>query len=147
MKIGSIATITWDKSGPNELVLLTPAGFTDGTIEFPWEQDVQSNPRTRMTDLEGFARGNINSGFSFTTIDEHGLAQVAAHEFMFDRMLALNARVFLRATLTVEISGGKTYALSNAIIQRAPCRLVERAMPVRTTTSWQIFGGTWSEVI
>jgi len=137
-------TVTWDPEGADELTLVAAGGFTDDELTLPWEQRTDANPRLRAVDMRNFARGSINGGISFTSLDSHA-DQVTAREFMFDRMILLAGLAFKKSVLRIEIAGGRTFELSEAIIRSAPTRIVPRALPVRTATTWAITGGTWSE--
>lgn len=146
MKIESIWNITWDLGGAKALPILAVGDFTEEEITFPWAQQVDDNPRLRAPGLQVFGRGNVNGGMSFTTRRKHD-GQLEAREWIFDHMLRLNDRLFLSSTLTVSMAGSsRVFSLADAVIQAAPTRIMERVLPITTSTNWSITGSIWTQL-
>jgi hypothetical protein len=114
-KLKSRWTVTFDKDGPNELVLCGAGAFLADVIGVGGEQVVEDADYIEAEDSEPLALGNVKRPQSLTVHQAHADRE-AALEWCFAQDLLMP--VGIRAALTVEIEDGATYVYSPCAIAR-----------------------------
>lgn len=114
-KLKSRWTVTFDKGGPNELVLCGAGMFLADVIGVGGEQVVEDADYIEADSSEPLALGNVKRPQMLTVHKAHADRE-AALEWCFSQDLLMPVGV--RSTLTVEIEDGATYVYSPCAIAR-----------------------------
>jgi hypothetical protein len=114
--VKSVFTITFDKDGPHEVVLITAGEL----MEEHWKgldahQETEAGDYIEADDSEPMARGHTKRTVEFTAHKTHATAEDAL-EYCFSADLAITDNY--RASLTVARPGGATYTLANCVFKR-----------------------------
>ncbi|WP_193214926.1 hypothetical protein [Luteolibacter marinus] len=133
--VKSIWTVTFDKGGANELVLVEPDLLLEDELAGLGAQQVtEDGDYVDADDSEPLGYGKTKRNLSITVYREH-VSAAAAREYVLSSDLAVP--VNLRATLTIEITGGATYTLANSVFQS--WRTVPRRIGVhQTATTYEL---------
>jgi len=134
--------ITYDPSG-TPLVLVDFGQLTAEELEIPWAQLVQDSNRTRAANKKYYGRGNVARGLVISAFKDHA-DDATARNWMLIYSISLPALV--TKTLKIEVKGGASFLIDEAVIQSAPSRRVVGAPVARTITTYTITGGGLSVI-
>lgn len=107
--------VTFDKGGPNELVILALGEFLESEIaEIGGEQSVEVVEFIESDDAEPMPNGNVQRTWGCTVFRKHA-SHIEAREYVHE--LDLSIPIGVQAPLTVEITGGATYVYGIAVFR------------------------------
>jgi hypothetical protein len=114
-KVKSRWTVTFDKDGPDELVLCSAGDFIANVLAFGGEQVVEDGDYIEADESEPLAFGNVKRPQKLIVHKEHADRETAL-EWCLEQDTAIPVNI--TAPLTVEIQGGDTYVYATCAIQR-----------------------------
>lgn len=135
-------TIIHDPAGTSPVTLVTTGDWLDDEIGLPWQQQTGRSLPKGADAARMFGRKAVATTLRITVFKTH-----ASHAAAREWLLELAASTPLHAAdLTIAVNGGKTYALSDAVITGGEPRMVPGVGEIRTMAAYQIEGGIFSEV-
>ena len=119
----SVVLVTYEATGPNgeKDHLADLVGLQGG-------QSVQPAPAVGAASQDRFARGNETHTLEFTRVRKYGSAVLALQAMVVDRAPTAASRA--KADATIEVEGGDTYTLADAVIESWGGRLMEDGLSV-----------------
>ena len=135
-------TIIHDPDGASPKTLVAIGDFLDDEMGLPWQQQTGKSLPKGADAGRIFGRKAVTTTLRFAVFKTH-----ASHAAAREWLLELAANTPLHAEdLTIAVNGGKTYALSDAVIGSGEPRMVPGIGEIRTMAAYNIEGGIFSEV-
>lgn len=135
--------ITYDLGGGSEYQLLNWGDEIDDEISFPGQQSVDTGKPIGGAAAVKFGRGQIETQFSFAKWKTHA-DQATARNWLMELAAAIPTGV--SKNLRVDVYGGSSYLLNNAVIVSWDPRMVPGSGAWRTWTKFQIEGGKFAVI-
>jgi hypothetical protein len=127
--------------GTAGLVIVTHGQRIAGELPAPWRQRTEEVPTLRNASMGHFARRNVSAGLSIGVYDNHA-DDAAARNWIAALHGRLMAYAGMTSTVRLEIAGGETYVITQAVIEEVTPVMVVAGQP-RTLTQWRLKTGPW----
>jgi hypothetical protein len=135
-------TIIHDPEGASPFTLVTTGDWLDDEIGLPWQQQTGRSLPKGAAAARNFGRRAVATTLRINVFKTHS-THAAAREWILE--CAANTPLHA-ADLTIAVNGGKTYALSHAVITGGEPRMVPGVGEIRTLAAYNVEGGIFSEV-
>ncbi len=130
--------LTIDPSGTPRVVVAFGAKIT-GELEVGWKQQVQQAPAMRRGAMKNHGRKNVSRDLTIGVYKDHA-SDAVARNWMWDLDTAADAYSGVTVDLLLEIQGGESYTMAEAVVDDVSTRLVDAGV-ARTLTTWRFLRG------